>query len=115
MIPPLLKTAISGTTMTIVGTFLTCTFAISVEGTANKTLYYFFPHLYNNVDYAFGLDLHLCRDGSQSVMSRQDALTTKAQYIYPVQNTREFGESSLTFAKREWEDNDNKNKAWYFS
>jgi hypothetical protein len=114
MIPPLLKTAISGTTMTIVGTFLTCTLAISVEGAANKTLYYFFPHLYNNVDYAFGLDLHLCRDASQSLMSRQDAITNKVQYINSVKNNREFGGPSLTAAKRQWEDNDN-NKTWYFS
>jgi hypothetical protein len=107
--------------MTMFGTFLTCTLAISVEGAANKTLYYFFPHLYKNVDYAIGLDLHLCRDAPHSVTSRQDALASNAQYAqytqysYSVQRNQEFGESPLTAARREWEDNDSNNKSCYFS
>lgn len=104
--------------MTMFGTFLTCTLAISVEGAANKTLYYLFPQLYKNVDYAIGLDLHLCRDAPHSVTSRQDALASNAQYAqysYSVQRNQEFSESPFTAAKREWEDNDNNNKSWYFS
>ncbi len=102
--------------MTLVGTFLTCSLAISIEGAANKTLYYFFPHLYRDVDNAFGLDLHLDRDVLHRPASRQDTLANTSEYVYSFlrDKNHDFAESPLTAAKREWENADKIN-SWSFS
>mmetsp|Transcript_14727 Transcript_14727/g.21027 ORF Transcript_14727/g.21027 Transcript_14727/m.21027 type:complete len:107 (+) Transcript_14727:158-478(+) len=96
MLPPLLKTAISGTTMTIAGTFLSCSLAIVVEKAANKTLYHFFPQLYNDVDYAFGLDLQMQREALTRSENRDDSMSTYEHYFIP-DKTRFINESPVAY------------------
>mmetsp|Transcript_14247 Transcript_14247/g.17955 ORF Transcript_14247/g.17955 Transcript_14247/m.17955 type:complete len:150 (+) Transcript_14247:307-756(+) len=70
-----IRAFVTGASITGASTLLSCSLAVVVEGCANKTLYFFFPHLYRDVEYAYGLDLQQqrrrqrreqqrhCRDG----------------------------------------------------
>jgi len=55
--PTVLQTIALGAGFTFTSTLFSCTLAIAVEGCANKMLYKCFPHLYDSVDYAYGLKL----------------------------------------------------------
>ena len=82
--------------MTIAGTFLSCSLAIAVEKAANKTLYHFFPHLYRDVDYAFGLDLHVQREVLTSSENRDYSMSTYEHYVIP-DKTRFINESPVAY------------------
>jgi len=56
------KTAAGAACMTLGGTAAGCVGALYVERSAHRTLYRFFPHLYLDVEYAFGLEPHLLEE-----------------------------------------------------
>mmetsp|Transcript_8393 Transcript_8393/g.12178 ORF Transcript_8393/g.12178 Transcript_8393/m.12178 type:complete len:102 (+) Transcript_8393:168-473(+) len=61
MIPPktwttFAKATAKGAVTTFGSTAVALAGAIYVERTAHRTLYYFFPHWYRDVDHAFGLE-----------------------------------------------------------
>ena len=72
----------SGAAITLSSTVISCSFAIFIEGAANRTLYRFFPHLYKDVKYAYGLP-HLSRRTQQTTTVDVNAfkLSSKDQYI----------------------------------
>jgi hypothetical protein len=49
------KTIATGSLFAVSTTVFSCTLAIAIEGAAHKTLYYFRPHWYDDVTYAYGL------------------------------------------------------------
>lgn len=48
----------SGGATVLLSTIASCYLAVVVEKTAHRVQYHFFPHWYDNVDFALGLDLH---------------------------------------------------------
>jgi len=51
----MVRQAISGATLGLTTTVVSCTLAIGIERAANKTLYKLFPHWYKDVNYAYGV------------------------------------------------------------
>jgi hypothetical protein len=47
---------VSGAAITLGSTAISCVGALYVERTAHRALYRWFPHLYSNVEQAFGLE-----------------------------------------------------------
>lgn len=54
-----LRATAGGALMTVSSTAAACVGALFVERTAHRTLYRFFPHLYRDVDQAFGLEPYM--------------------------------------------------------
>lgn len=50
-----IKAFTSGATITLATIVMPVGMAIAIEGAANRTLYRFFPHLYKDVKYAYGI------------------------------------------------------------
>jgi len=59
--------ATTATAFTVMSTTFACALAIGVEGAAHRTLYRFFPDWYQDVPYAYGLDLESSRLRAQPV------------------------------------------------
>jgi hypothetical protein len=55
----LLRATAGGALMTVSSTAVACVGALFVERTAHRTLYRFFPHLYRDIDQAFGLEPYM--------------------------------------------------------
>jgi hypothetical protein len=53
------KAAAKGAVITLSSTLVACLGAVFIERTAHRTLYRLFPHWYQEVDYAFGLEPYL--------------------------------------------------------
>jgi hypothetical protein len=53
------RTTIGGATMGVATAVISCTLAIGIEGAANKALFKVFPHWYNDVQYAYGVNSQL--------------------------------------------------------
>ena len=106
MIPPPLRAALAGATMTIAGTVISCSLAICVEGAANKTFYYFFPQWYKDVQQAYGLDLHLRRPiaSSNNISHRVETRTSQYDYHFIPDGTKYMATSPAATPKQEEDD-----------
>ena len=53
----IVRVTVTGASTVFFSTFVSCAFAVMIEGAANQTLYHFFPHKYDDLEYAMGLNL----------------------------------------------------------
>jgi hypothetical protein len=74
------KAAVKGALITLSSTVVACLGAVYIERAAHRTLYGFFPHWYQGVDYAIGLEPYLLQAvrvtnaETNEVSRKQDAL-----------------------------------------
>ena len=82
---PIFRTFASGAAVTFSSTVLSCYIALSVEGAANRTLYRFFPHLYRDVKYAYGIP-HL-NEGHHIPLNQSQCWNWNRNRSYQITNT----------------------------
>lgn len=104
MIHPFLVSSAKGAVLTLSWTVTSCVLACYVEKTAHRVLYRLQPHLYDNVSYAYGLDLH--NIDSNGTLSKSQM--NKLDGGLPSTSSASGGESSRSPSKNEifWTDND---------
>jgi len=67
----ILWTTAGGATMGVATAVFSCSLAIGIEAAANKTLFTMFPHWYDDVTYAYGVNSQLLANSPAKVAERR--------------------------------------------